>query len=93
MNHETKIKELQDAIISAQLEYLTEIGETDLELSVNQVSRINDDYDFIQVAYFGLNPDGERQEQYANQIKAGSTLEIDFIEATHILAARIENSL
>ena len=82
----------QTNLIEAQIALLLEMAE-DPEMGVNQVGWINDDLDFIEVAYKRNNPDGDRQQMYADEIAAGETKYIDFKEAMYLLNTRIENSL
>lgn len=84
---------LQTNLIEAQIALLIEMAEKDTDLSTNQVSWINDDLDFIEVAYKRNSPDGDRQQQYADEITKGETQYIDFKEAMYLLNTRIENSL
>ena len=83
----------QTNLIEAQIALLIEMAEKDTDLSTNQVSWINDDLDFIEVAYKRNSPDGDRQQQYADEITKGETQYIDFKEAMYLLNTRIENSL
>ena len=82
----------QTNLIEAQMALLLEMAE-DPEMGVNQVGWINDDLDFIEVAYNRNSPDGDRQQEYADEIAKGETQYIDFKEAMYLLNTRIENSL
>jgi len=82
--------ELNNQLIRAMVNHLEALVESD-ELSVNDVSYINDDLDCIEVAYFGHTPDGDQQQRYADQIERGEMETIGFLEALEFLHNMIKH--
>ena len=76
--------ELNNQLIRAMVNHLEALVESD-ELSVNDVSCINDDLDYIEVAYFGYAPDGDQQQRYADEIESGKLETIGFVKALSFL--------
>ena len=91
--NEQRLVRMQHAIINAQIELLLDMAEHDMELSTDQVAWINDDLDFIGVAYFRSEPDGDRQDYFLEEINRGVSQYISFPEAMDLLSTRIKNSL
>ena len=74
-------------IIEAMYVYLAELAET--EDNSNVIDWINNDLDFVAVKFLGKVPDGERQNEIAEQ----EPKTIDFKEALHLLTVRLNNTL
>jgi hypothetical protein len=74
-------------IIEAMYVYLAEIAET--AENPNTIQYINEDLDYISVKFLGNTPDGDRQNEIAEQ----EPKTIDFKNALHILTTRLNNTL
>lgn len=77
------------ALENVLLEALELQDEGALDLRSKDIAYINDDLDYIAVKYWENAPNGDRQEEYANE----EPKTISDIEAIHILTSRIKNSL
>lgn len=80
-------KQHEQKIIEAMYVYLAQIEQT--AENPNTIQHISEDLDYISVKYFQQSPDGDRQEEYANE----AVKTIDFKDALHILTTRLNNSL
>jgi len=80
--------ELNNQLIRAMVNHLEALVESDVFI-VNDVSYINDDLDYIEVAYFGHTPDGDQQQRYADQIERGEMETIGFLKAFPFLYSMI----
>jgi hypothetical protein len=82
--------ELNNQLIRAMVNHLEALVESE-ELSVNDVSYINDDLDLMEVSYFGYTPDGDKQQEYADAIERGDLETIGFLEALEFLSSMIKH--
>jgi hypothetical protein len=78
--------ELNNVLIENMVEYLT-IAQDSPNISEKEKAWIEDDLDMIEVAFFGKEPDGDRQNEIQ---KSGET--INFEQAFNLLVTRINNS-
>lgn len=62
-----------------------------LEYSEKDYAYVSDDLDYIEVRYWGKSPDGDRQEEIAEEFK--DNLFISDMEAFNILSTRLKNTL
>jgi hypothetical protein len=76
--------ELNNQLIRAMVNHLEALMESD-ELSEKSIGHINNDLDYIEVAYFGNNPDGDQQQRYADEIERGEMETIGFVKALYFL--------
>lgn len=82
--------ELNNQLIRAMVNHLEALVESD-ELSEKSIGCINDDLDYIEVAYFGHMPDGDQQQRYADEIERGEMETIGFLKALDFLHDMIKH--
>jgi hypothetical protein len=80
---------LRNELLRNMMEYLVTLADNDTDLSTKDVSRINDDLDYLEVKYFGTAPDGDKQNEFALEKPEF----IGFEDAFHLLSVRITNSI
>lgn len=82
--------ELNNQLIRAMVNHLEALMESD-SLDQNDMGYINDDLDYIEVAYFGHTPDGDQQQRYADEIESGKLETIGFLKAFSFLYSMISH--
>jgi len=87
----TELKAKIEAVIDSKIELLSYMVENCHDLSVNEVSYINDDLDYIEVLYKNEVPDGDRQEAFREE--AGPDFKLTQSAVLAILNLRISNTL
>ena len=82
---------MKEAFLTAQITFLRQLLETDLNSNV--ISWINDDLDYIDVLYYNKPADSDFQISLSNDLKNGDCFGIGVDEAIWLLSVRINNTI